>query len=350
MAHKTLVGGTAYNISRGKSMVSGTAYNIKGGRTLVGGTGYNISFGRSGEPTAMLYSDGNMAFQLGNSVESGKTLMANFTGFENATYWTESEIPWNIWKSSIKNIYCLDEISFTNLARIFNGCSKLYSFNYENFNVNRATNMYRTFYGCTNFVGYPICGDKITEMQYAYYLCSNLTGSPVCGNNVTSMFGTYFGCRNLTGSPVCGNKVTTMHETYRSCYNLTGCAIAGSNVLDISHAYTSCNNIAANAYFYSPNITNASCCFFLKNSSTKRLNIYVPANSITNTTVHYTNGSSIVGLNVTWTNAGSYQYSTVCNIYIYPVANVAAAAIANGDEEANANAGITTGSNIPVHQ
>lgn len=45
MAHKTLVGGTAYNITGGKSMVSGTAYNITGGRTLVGGTGYNISFG-----------------------------------------------------------------------------------------------------------------------------------------------------------------------------------------------------------------------------------------------------------------------------------------------------------------
>lgn len=45
MAHKTLVGGTAYNISGGKSMVSGTAYNIKGGKTLVGGTGYNVSFG-----------------------------------------------------------------------------------------------------------------------------------------------------------------------------------------------------------------------------------------------------------------------------------------------------------------
>lgn len=45
MAHKTLVSGTAYNITGGKSLVSGTAYNIKGGRTLVGGTGYDISFG-----------------------------------------------------------------------------------------------------------------------------------------------------------------------------------------------------------------------------------------------------------------------------------------------------------------
>ena len=44
MAHKTLVGGTAYEISGGKTLVGGTAYEISGGKTLVGGTGYELSF------------------------------------------------------------------------------------------------------------------------------------------------------------------------------------------------------------------------------------------------------------------------------------------------------------------
>lgn len=44
MAHVTLVGGTAYNITGGKSMVDGTGYSIQGGKTLVGGTGYDIKF------------------------------------------------------------------------------------------------------------------------------------------------------------------------------------------------------------------------------------------------------------------------------------------------------------------
>lgn len=44
MAHKTLVNGTAHEISGGKTMVAGTAYTVKSGRTLVGGTGYNLSF------------------------------------------------------------------------------------------------------------------------------------------------------------------------------------------------------------------------------------------------------------------------------------------------------------------
>lgn len=42
MAHKTLVNGTAYEISGGRTLVNGTGYSIKGGRTLVNGTGYDV--------------------------------------------------------------------------------------------------------------------------------------------------------------------------------------------------------------------------------------------------------------------------------------------------------------------
>ena len=45
MAGKTLIGGTAYEISGGKTLIGGTAYSIAGGKTLVGGTAYDISFG-----------------------------------------------------------------------------------------------------------------------------------------------------------------------------------------------------------------------------------------------------------------------------------------------------------------
>lgn len=44
MAHKTLIGGTAYEIGGGKTLVNGTAYSIDKGKTLVGGTVYSISF------------------------------------------------------------------------------------------------------------------------------------------------------------------------------------------------------------------------------------------------------------------------------------------------------------------
>lgn len=43
--HKTLVNGTAYEVTGGKCLINGTVYNIKKGRTLIDGTGYDIKFG-----------------------------------------------------------------------------------------------------------------------------------------------------------------------------------------------------------------------------------------------------------------------------------------------------------------
>ena len=45
MAHKTLIGGTAYEIGGGKTLVNGTAYSIDKGKTLVDGTAYEVGFG-----------------------------------------------------------------------------------------------------------------------------------------------------------------------------------------------------------------------------------------------------------------------------------------------------------------
>ena len=42
--HKTLIGGTGYEIKSGRVLIAGTGYDIKKGRTLIGGTGYDIKF------------------------------------------------------------------------------------------------------------------------------------------------------------------------------------------------------------------------------------------------------------------------------------------------------------------
>ena len=44
MSHKTLIGGTAYDIIGGKTLASGTSYSIKNGKVLISGTAYDISF------------------------------------------------------------------------------------------------------------------------------------------------------------------------------------------------------------------------------------------------------------------------------------------------------------------
>lgn len=44
MSGQALKGGTAYEVTGGKTLVSSTEYDIAGGKTLIGGTGYDISF------------------------------------------------------------------------------------------------------------------------------------------------------------------------------------------------------------------------------------------------------------------------------------------------------------------
>ncbi len=65
MAHKTLIGGTAYEIKGGRDLIGGTGYSKKKGRVLVNGTGYDIPFSK-GIPL--------------NTITPGAILMLNESG------------------------------------------------------------------------------------------------------------------------------------------------------------------------------------------------------------------------------------------------------------------------------
>ena len=394
MAHKTLVGGTSYNVTSGTSMVRGTMYSIAKGKTLVRGSEYDINFGPV--KTAMLYSDGNFVFQGGDDVAPGKTLVASYTDFKDTTI-----PPWNGKQSSFKDVSFDIEVAPVSMSNWFYNARNMITNidNFSNLNMDNLINMSRTYHYCYNLTGSPVCGnnvtnmdwaygycrnltgspvcgdnvtnmaytyrncfnltgspacgDNVTNMAYAYYSCYNLTGAPVCGNNVTYMYyaycscysltgspvcgdnvtnmaWAYYYCNNLTGAPVCGNNVTDMANTYANCTNLTGSPVCGNKVTNMSNTYRNCNHLWGNAYFLSPNVANVANCFYGRNVR-KRLNIYVQAGSTTNTVVHYNNTFSLTGASITWTNAGSYQYNTASNIYIYPVANVISTGIQKGD-------------------
>ena len=48
MAHKTLIGGTAYEIKGGRDLIGGTGYAKKSGKSMINGTAYDIKFGPDG--------------------------------------------------------------------------------------------------------------------------------------------------------------------------------------------------------------------------------------------------------------------------------------------------------------
>lgn len=188
------------------------------------------------------------------------------------------------------------------------------------------------FYGMRKLKTYNINHPSVTNLVNTYYSCYNLTGSPVCGDNVINMSGTYHSCTNLTGSPVCGNNVVNMSYAYYKCYHLTT-AIFSEKVNNVAYAYESCPNIQGNVYISSTTVNNARNVFSGRNVS-NRLNIYVPSTGTTLTMFTYTNIASITGTSITWTDdtiTNGCYYNTTQNIYIYPVANIEQARIANGD-------------------
>lgn len=77
MAGKTLINGTAYDISGGKTLVNGTAYSIASGKTMVNGTNYDINFSNYRIVNA-LHSDNGAYFtfagKYGNSRNYNVTL------------------------------------------------------------------------------------------------------------------------------------------------------------------------------------------------------------------------------------------------------------------------------------
>lgn len=65
MAHKTLIGGTAYEIKGGRDLIGGTGYSKKNGKVPIGGTAYDIPFSK-GIPL--------------NTITPGAILMLNESG------------------------------------------------------------------------------------------------------------------------------------------------------------------------------------------------------------------------------------------------------------------------------
>ena len=315
--HKTFIGGTSYNISRGKSLISGTSYNISAGKTLVNGTSYNIGFGPPVD-TALVYSDNEIVFQRGGIPASGKTLVAKYSNITDVSHSNSSTIPWNAYISTINkaNFKDIKEIPssmaywFANATNLTSLTGSVYIanvttlkstfYNCINLKISPFTgpnvkNMYATFYNCQKVNGFSVCGTNVTNFAWCYYNtnvnytmignkvtnlsstyreCKNLIGhlESGCPNSVTDMAYAYSNCTKLTGSPVCGPNVTNMKAAYTNCRNITGTPVCGPKVTDMSGAYAECiklngkavcGNLVTNfyaAYLNCSNLTGSAVC------------------------------------------------------------------------------------------
>lgn len=99
MAHKTLINGTAYEISGGRTLVNGTGYAIGKGKTLVSGTAYEVGFG-----TAI------------GSLPLGTTLSFNVNGVTKNWLIVHQGLPSSAYDSSCNGTWLLLDDIYTKKA------------------------------------------------------------------------------------------------------------------------------------------------------------------------------------------------------------------------------------------
>lgn len=184
MAHKILIGGTAYEVKGGKCLVNGTSYDIKKGRTLIGGTGYDITFAPPLMPvkgdlitmnldgTSRLYRvlsvNGNVCKVLGMwdglaSKYNGTSTTTNFNGitaqkYEGSTLDTYLNTTWyNKLSSEAKNAIVPEKV--VQYCYKFYGkpdtpntptYTYQYQYNWSNSNYNNADNVGNVVVGNRN--------------------------------------------------------------------------------------------------------------------------------------------------------------------------------------------------------
>lgn len=259
MAHKTLIEGTAYEISGGKTLVDGTAYTITGGKTLVEGTEYAVGIGdeKPAVPTAMLYSDGTLVFQLGDAVDSGHgELVASYTGFDTDTYYDSNRPPWLEHAEDITEVRGNNSIAPLDTGYWFFGCRNLNRVNLGFLRTGNVTRMYGMFAYCENLVDIDVSyfrTENVTVMSNMFYGCKKLTTLDLRKFNtekVVNFYSMFGGCSELTslnvGSLNTAN-ATGMYGMFSGCEKLTKLDLSSfdtSKVTNMTNMFYGCKSLA----------------------------------------------------------------------------------------------------------
>ena len=126
---------------------------------------------------AILYSDGTMVFQHGNTTESGRTVTATYpvdlTGYSSA-----SAVPWAGTRASITKVDFADTIQPQSTAYWFDDCSNLAEItnisHLETSNVRRMNNMFSDCYALTALDLSNFDTSNVTNMAFMFYNCTAL--------------------------------------------------------------------------------------------------------------------------------------------------------------------------------
>ena len=255
---------------------------------------------------AILYDDGTLVFQHGNTPESGKTVTKTYEVDLSAIHSFDSgevTTPWHNERESIRvvnfvdkispkatawwfdgcsnlervdNIQYLDTANVTDMSCMFSDCSRLVALDVSYFDTAKVTDMKYMFYGCSGLMALNVSHfdtANVTNMKYMFSDCSGLTALDVSHfdtANVTDMWSMFHGCSGLTTLDVSHfntANVTSMSSMFSSCHGLTVLDVSKfdtANVTNMTYMFSRCSGLTALdvSHFDTANVTNMTYMFW----------------------------------------------------------------------------------------
>ena len=128
---------------------------------------------------AILYEDGTMVFQYGNTPEDERSVKETYLVNLNTWYDYPDYAPWYNARKSIVQVEFADTIYPKSTSCWFFECENLREFvNIQNLNTSNVTNMYRMFSECVSLVTIDVSGfdtSNVADMGHMFDGCTNLT-------------------------------------------------------------------------------------------------------------------------------------------------------------------------------
>ena len=232
---------------------------------------------------AILYADGTLTFQHGNTPESGKTVTKTYAVDLNEVY-DYSNLPWlheqysvNVvnfadkirpkdtayWFCScsnlkrVDNIQNLDTSNVTSMSWMFSFCSGLTALDVSHFDTANVMSMFCMFNGCSGLTALDVSKfdtANVTDMNFMFSGCSGLTALDVSKfdtANVIRMWAMFSGCSGLTALDVSHfdtANVTNMESMFNGCSGLTALDVSKfdtKNVTSMSYMFRGCSGLTA---------------------------------------------------------------------------------------------------------
>ena len=216
---------------------------------------------------AILYADGTMVFQHGDTPEPGREATDIYSVDMTGTYgWRKIDgqeplrlfTPWHDKREDIKRVEFSGKIQPKSTACWFEDCSSLESIsNFNYLDTADVTDMSSMFHSCSALTTLDVSGlntANVTDMSAMFHSCSALTTLDVSGfntANVTDMRSMFYSCSELTALDVSNfdtANVTDMSFMFSFCKKLTVLNVSNFNttkVNDMMCMFQACSELTA---------------------------------------------------------------------------------------------------------